>query len=93
VRLDVQGFADIKGDPAYNIGLSQRRTDSLVKALRGKGIDAARINALAPGGATSQFTKDAVTKQEIDPNRRGNRRVMVTFVHTPGGPAKKGAGP
>jgi outer membrane protein OmpA-like peptidoglycan-associated protein len=93
VRLDVQGFADIKGDPTYNIGLSQRRTDALVRALRDKGIDAARINALAPGGATSKFTKDAVTKQEIDPNRRGNRRVMVTFVHTPGGGAAKGAGP
>jgi outer membrane protein OmpA-like peptidoglycan-associated protein len=93
VRLDVQGFADLRGDPAYNRGLSQRRTDSIVKALRAKGIDAARINPLAPGGETTQFTKDAVTKQEGEANRRGNRRVMVTFVHTPGGGAKKGAGP
>ena len=46
------------------------------------GIDEGRINAPTAVGATTKFTGDATTDQDTEANRRGNRRVTVSFAHT-----------
>jgi outer membrane protein OmpA-like peptidoglycan-associated protein len=84
VRLNIQGFADEKGDAETNEAISRRRADAIATAIRGRGVDTARITVAAPGGATTSFTADATTTpQSAEPNRRGNRRVMVTFERGP----------
>lgn len=89
VRLSLQGFADRRGDPSYNIGLSNRRAQHIKDALIRNGIPAANIETLPPGfGATKQFTSGALgpnagRSQDLDANRRGNRRVVLTLTHLP----------
>jgi outer membrane protein OmpA-like peptidoglycan-associated protein len=82
VVLNLQGFADRRGSAAYNINLANRRSNSVAQALLRSGIAAHRINLLPPFGRTEQFTTDAITDQDRDANRRGNRRVDITFEHT-----------
>jgi outer membrane protein OmpA-like peptidoglycan-associated protein len=84
VQLELQGFADIRGSRAYNLGLADRRANAVAQALLNKGIDATRITLLPPGGETTQFTQDvrAGRSQDLEAQRRGNRRVTLTFQHT-----------
>lgn len=82
VRLDLAGFADQRGSASYNRGLALRRANAVAQALLRKGVAANRINAPRAVGETTDFTKDAKTKQDEEANRRGNRRVTLTFEHT-----------
>jgi outer membrane protein OmpA-like peptidoglycan-associated protein len=82
VRIKVEGFADLRGSADYNRKLAGRRAKSAVAGLVTAGVDAGRIDAPTVSGATSSFTSDAVTAQDEEANRRGNRRVMLTFEHT-----------
>lgn len=82
VRLDLAGFADQRGSATYNRGLALRRGEAVAQALLRKGVDAHRINAPRAVGATTSFTTDAKTPQDEEANRRGNRRVTLTFQHT-----------
>ena len=43
VKIEVQGHTDERGDDAYNLDLSQRRAESVVKYLKGKGVDGKRL--------------------------------------------------
>jgi outer membrane protein OmpA-like peptidoglycan-associated protein len=83
VRLSLKGFADQRGNAAYNVTLAQDRSNAIAQALRARGIDNARIDVQTPGGATTEHTLDATTSQDSDANRRGNRVVTLTFVRTP----------
>jgi outer membrane protein OmpA-like peptidoglycan-associated protein len=82
VRIKAEGFADLRGAADYNRRLSRRRAQSVIDALVAIGVDAGRIDPPTVSGATSSFTSDAVTAQDEEANRRGNRRVMLTFEHT-----------
>jgi outer membrane protein OmpA-like peptidoglycan-associated protein len=88
VELSIEGFADRRGDPDYNMDLSLRRAQAVEEALIAKGIDEARINDIVLGsGATEEFTSGDLAPnpgrdQDLEANRRGNRRVVVTFEHT-----------
>jgi outer membrane protein OmpA-like peptidoglycan-associated protein len=83
VRLTSTGFADHRGDPGYNRRLARNRAEAVAQALLTKGVDAARINPPATRGATEDFTQDAVTDQDSEANRRGNRNVTLTFERVP----------
>ncbi len=83
VRIDLQGFADSRGGAgAANTALGLRRAQSIRAALVARGVAATRINAPTSGGSTTSFTPDAGTPQDAEANRRGNRRVACTFVHS-----------
>ena len=83
VRITISGFADSRGSAAYNVGLANRRANNVAQLFITKGgLLADRINPLNISGSTEQFTNDAVTDQDTDANRRGNRRVTVEFEHT-----------
>jgi outer membrane protein OmpA-like peptidoglycan-associated protein len=89
VQLNLAAFADIRGRADYNQKLALRRANAMAQALLDKGVAADRIQPLgleASSGATDQFTTDAVDNtpagQDREANRRGNRRVTLTFIHT-----------
>jgi len=86
VKVTPTGFADRRGGrSAYNRDLSLRRARAVDAALRAKGVAAAQINAIASQDATEEFTPDATTNQDNEANRRGNRRVVLTFERPAGG--------
>lgn len=82
VQVDLQGFADQRGNASHNRDLADRRTDAVAQGLIRKGVQAGRIQTRASAGASTGFTKDATTGQDKEANRRGNRRVTLTFLHT-----------
>src|SRR5215207_2367180 len=75
VRIKAEGFADLRGSVDHNRRLAARRAQSAIAGLVAAGVDAGRIDAPTVSGATSSFTSDAVTSQDEEANRRGNRRV------------------
>ncbi len=84
VRVTPTGFADRSGGRSqYNLDLSLRRAQAVEAALLAKGIPAAQVSGSRRSGATERFTPDAITDQDLDANRRGNRRVVLTFRHVP----------
>jgi outer membrane protein OmpA-like peptidoglycan-associated protein len=82
VRIHSEGFADLRGAAGHNTALAKRRAEACIKGLVTRGVDKLRFDAPVATGATSSFTTDAVTAQDEEANRRGNRRVMLTFERT-----------
>lgn len=54
VRVRLDGFADERGDDAYNLELSQKRVEFVRDQLVAAGIDPARIEANAHGESPAQ---------------------------------------
>ena len=54
VRIQLDGFADERGDEHYNYELSQKRVDFVRELFLQAGVDADRINATAHGEAPAQ---------------------------------------
>ena len=67
------GYADRSGSARYNVGLSQRRNQSVQNYLTGKGIPAAAITSQAFGETNPRVpTADGVRELQ-------NRRVEITY--------------
>ena len=72
LRFRVEGHTDAKGNPAYNLRLSQRRADSVIGHLTAAGVERTRLTAEGRG-ATELLRPDA-------PNAIENRRVRITTL-------------
>ncbi|MGC3981274.1 MAG: OmpA family protein [Steroidobacteraceae bacterium] len=70
VKGELQGHTDNVGKDAYNLGLSQRRADSVKAYLVGKGVDGSRIGAKGIGEA------QPVADNNTADGRATNRRVV-----------------
>ncbi len=70
VTVLIEGYADIRGTPAYNLALAQRRADATKAFLVNLGIDPSRITT-ASGGETSQFGA-GTTEEAYQLNRRAH---------------------
>ncbi len=70
VTVLIEGYADIRGTPAYNLRLAQRRADAAKAFLVGLGIDSSRITT-ASGGETTQFGA-GTTEEAYQLNRRAH---------------------
>lgn len=70
VTVLIEGYADIRGTPAYNLRLAQRRADATKAFLVGLGIDPSRITT-ASGGETTQFGA-GTTEEAYQLNRRAH---------------------
>jgi outer membrane protein OmpA-like peptidoglycan-associated protein len=79
-RVQIEGFTDSVGTDSYNLDLSQRRADAVRSALRGRGIDAARITTQGYG---KEFP---VASNGESGGRQLNRRVEVTIGGENGAP-------
>ena len=68
VRLEVQGHTDNVGSDSYNLDLSQRRAESVVRWFTERGIDASRLEA--KGYGESRPIADNSTPSGQAENRR-----------------------
>lgn len=56
-KITLTGYADVQtGNPRYNMSLSQRRAESVAKALVDRGISRDRINTVAKGDVEQLFS-------------------------------------
>jgi OOP family OmpA-OmpF porin len=74
LRLAVEGHTDNVGDAAHNVKLSRERAQAVVLALRGDGIDAARLSAAGIGAAKP------IADNANEEGRAKNRRVELVKV-------------
>jgi len=74
IEVRVEGHTDSRGRDSYNLKLSQRRADSVVAYLMGKGIDAGRLTAVGFGETRP------IESNRTRAGRKVNRRVefMIT---------------
>ncbi|AMJ63912.1 OmpA family protein [Bosea sp. PAMC 26642] len=68
----VEGHTDARGSPNYNLDLSQRRAQSVVRYLRERGVDGAKLLAKGYGQ-----TKPVVPDPFAGDNRRVETRLRV----------------
>jgi outer membrane protein OmpA-like peptidoglycan-associated protein len=71
LTVDLQGYADPVGSYPYNVGLSQRRVESVRRFLVEKGIELPRINLIGLGPIPEKGTPNAE-------KRKVTVRLMVT---------------
>jgi OmpA-OmpF porin, OOP family len=70
-NLLIEGYADNKGDDAYNLTLSQKRTNSVKAYLIGKGISESRLTAIGYGETRP------IADNSTSIGRAKNRRVEL----------------
>jgi outer membrane protein OmpA-like peptidoglycan-associated protein len=71
LTVDLQGYADPVGTYPYNVGLSQRRVESVRRFLVEKGVELPRINLIGLGPIMEKGTPNAE-------KRKVTVRLMVT---------------
>ena len=76
IKIEVQGHTDNKGQPAYNLKLSDRRANAVMKALVARGIDASRLRAKGYG-----MTRPIVPN-DTEQNRALNRRSQFVRIES-----------
>ena len=71
--IEIRGYTDTSGTPKYNLGLSQRRSDSVSAYLQSKGIAGGVITTKALGETNLRVpTADGVRELQ-------NRRVEINY--------------
>lgn len=70
-KIQINGYADITGNAAYNVQLSRDRANTVAKYLEHRGIDKERITTSGYGATDFAATND--TKA----GRAQNRRVTI----------------
>ncbi len=71
VRARIGGYTDNSGDEEANLKLSENRADDVMRELRGRGIDEARLDAKGYGDA------HPVADNATEAGREKNRRVSL----------------
>lgn len=74
IRIELGSHTDSKGSDAYNMKLSQQRSESVVNYLIGKGIAASRLEAKGYGETVPIATNDT------DDGRQQNRRTEFKIL-------------
>jgi outer membrane protein OmpA-like peptidoglycan-associated protein len=74
IRVEVTGHSDQSGSPEYNLLLSRRRTDAVVRELRRSGV----ANALLHVDWKGEFTPLQNTSTDAD---SVNRRVTIALLY------------
>ena len=72
--IDVYGFTDSTGSPQYNLGLSQRRAQSVASYLSAQGVDPRRMYVVGFG------QERPIASNATPAGRAQNRRVEITIV-------------
>ena len=76
--IELQGYTDSKGSEQYNLGLSQRRADSVQRYLMTKKVPLFRISIVGLG------KDDPVADNKSEQGRAQNRRVEVRVLKAVG---------
>jgi outer membrane protein OmpA-like peptidoglycan-associated protein len=77
--IELQGYTDARGSEQYNLGLSQRRAESVQRYLMTKKIPLYRISIVGLG------KDDPVADNKSEQGRAQNRRVEVRVLKSAGG--------
>jgi outer membrane protein OmpA-like peptidoglycan-associated protein len=80
-RVRVEGHTDDRGSDEYNRDLSQRRSESVMRYLVQKGVDAKRLEAIGYGEARP------LIPEQTEEARAKNRRVEFTILDQSGADA------
>ena len=72
-RLKIHGHSDSKGDAKYNMHLSQKRAQNVIKYFTDKGIDASQIELIASGEENLREI------EQSDVSRVFNRYTSITL--------------
>ena len=78
IKIELASHTDCRGKDAYNETLSQKRAESVVKYLIGKGIDANRLTAKGYG-ETMPIEKcdcETCTEEQHQKNRRTTFKIV-----------------
>ncbi|TXH99291.1 MAG: OmpA family protein [Pseudomonas sp.] len=76
--IEIVGHTDSTGNHAYNVGLSQRRAQSVANYLMAQGVDSSRLSTRGMG------PDQPVASNATADGRAQNRRVEVTLRPLPG---------
>jgi peptidoglycan-associated lipoprotein len=84
IRIELGSHTDCRADSAYNQDLSQRRADSAVAYIHGRGIDIERMVAKGYGetmlvnncACEGTYVKRKCTEEEHQLNRRTTFRLL-----------------
>jgi outer membrane protein OmpA-like peptidoglycan-associated protein len=85
-ELRIEGHTDVRASDAYNMNLSQRRVNSVMKALTNEGIDGSRIVAKGMGHSAPVYDDSGcnVPDEKLTPACQmmtsKNRRVVLRIV-------------
>lgn len=74
LRVAVEGYTDSTGTEEYNMGLSQRRAESVVDYLVDAGVARSRLEPIGMGES------DPVATNETEDGRAQNRRVELRIL-------------
>jgi OOP family OmpA-OmpF porin len=74
VSLSIEGFADSQGPAAYNLKLSEKRADFVIKYLAKQGIDKSRLVKSFYG------EKNPAASNKTLQGRAKNRRVEIKSI-------------
>lgn len=87
-NIEIQGHTDSKGADSYNMGLSERRANSVATYLKNRGVSASRVTTKGYGETAP------VASNDTDEGRSQNRRVnfLITANEKMKTDAKKESG-
>jgi OmpA-OmpF porin, OOP family len=74
LKIEVAGYTDSRGSDAYNLQLSARRAETVLKYLRDGGVS----NALTSHGYGEQ---EPIASNDSDDGRQQNRRVVLRVAN------------
>jgi len=78
--IEIQSHTDSKGSESYNIKLSQKRSESVVKYLISKGINPARLKAKGYGESLPVAPNDNPDGSDNPSGRAKNRRTDFKII-------------
>lgn len=84
LRVEMQGHTDSSGSDQHNLGLSQRRADSVRMFLVGEGVAAPQVTSRGYGET------QPIADNNTAPGRAINRRVVMAVLDNPGNVEVKG---
>ena len=80
IKVDVNGYCDAIGGEEYNLKLSQKRADAVVKYLEEKGISESRLTAQGYGKTNFVAPNTNPDGTDNPDGRAQNRRVELVPV-------------
>lgn len=65
LTVDLEGYTDPVGAPAYNVGLSQRRVESVRRYLIEQGTEMPRVHAIGLGPLNGKSTEEHAKQRRV----------------------------